>query len=167
MVFVFAPNGKTICLHLNPSTATLHDLKLSLHSKSLIPPSLQRLILSSPLRLLTSQDSLLLSELGVGPNSTITLHVPFLGGMQAPGVPPTRPRLEFLNSKPPPNYVAGLGRGATGFTTRSDIGPARAAPDLPDRSATTIGGAGAPSTGAGRGRGKGGEEEEDDEGDDK
>ncbi|KAI8849423.1 PRP1 splicing factor, N-terminal-domain-containing protein [Chytridium lagenaria] len=27
--------------------------------------------------------------------------------------------------KPPPNYIAGLGRGATGFTTRSDIGPAR------------------------------------------
>lgn len=27
------------------------------------------------------------------------------------------------------NYVAGLGRGATGFTTRSDIGPARIAPD--------------------------------------
>lgn len=27
--------------------------------------------------------------------------------------------------KPPPGYVAGLGRGATGFTTRSDIGPAR------------------------------------------
>ncbi|ELR14128.1 pre-mRNA-splicing factor prp1, putative [Acanthamoeba castellanii str. Neff] len=25
----------------------------------------------------------------------------------------------------PLNYVAGLGRGATGFTTRSDIGPAR------------------------------------------
>ena len=25
----------------------------------------------------------------------------------------------------PINYVAGLGRGATGFTTRSDIGPAR------------------------------------------
>ena len=34
--------------------------------------------------------------------------------------------MNFLNSKPPPNYVAGLGRGATGFTTRSDIGPARA-----------------------------------------
>ncbi|CAI9109281.1 OLC1v1009073C1 [Oldenlandia corymbosa var. corymbosa] len=33
--------------------------------------------------------------------------------------------LDFLNTKPPPNYVAGLGRGATGFTTRSDIGPAR------------------------------------------
>jgi pre-mRNA-processing factor 6 len=26
---------------------------------------------------------------------------------------------------PPPGYVAGLGRGATGFITRSDIGPAR------------------------------------------
>lgn len=84
--------------------------------------------------------------------------------MQAPAVP--RPRLEFLNTKPPPNYVAGLGRGATGFTTRSDIGPARAAPDLPDRSATTIGGA---SAGRGRGKGSAGaagaeeEEEVDDE----
>ena len=29
----------------------------------------------------------------------------------------------------PSNYVAGLGRGATGFTTRSDIGPARADAD--------------------------------------
>ena len=30
------------------------------------------------------------------------------------------------NGSAPSNYVAGLGRGATGFTTRSDIGPARA-----------------------------------------
>ena len=30
---------------------------------------------------------------------------------------------------PPANYVAGLGRGASGFTTRSDIGPARQGPD--------------------------------------
>ncbi|KAL5232553.1 hypothetical protein ABZP36_031329 [Zizania latifolia] len=44
---------------------------------------------------------------------------------------------EFLNSKPPPNYVVGLGRGATGFTTHLDIGPAHVAPDLPDRSATS------------------------------
>lgn len=29
----------------------------------------------------------------------------------------------------PLNYVAGLGRGAQGFTTRSDIGPARAPSD--------------------------------------
>ncbi|CAN6351044.1 unnamed protein product [Urochloa humidicola] len=60
-------------------------------------------------------------------------------------------RYDFLNSKPPPNYVAGLGRGATGFTTRSDIGPARAAPDLPDRSAA----AAAPGAGRGRGRAPG------------
>ncbi|EEB05624.1 U4/U6 X U5 tri-snRNP complex subunit Prp1 [Schizosaccharomyces japonicus yFS275] len=33
----------------------------------------------------------------------------------------------FLNEKPPPNYVAGIGRGATGFTTRSDLGPAQEA----------------------------------------
>ncbi|RLM97932.1 pre-mRNA-processing factor 6-like [Panicum miliaceum] len=64
-----------------------------------------------------------------------------------PAPAPARPaRYDFLNSKPPPNYVAGLGRGATSFTTRSDIEPARAAPDLPDRSAA------APA--AGRGRGK-------------
>ena len=36
---------------------------------------------------------------------------------------------KFNNVPPPANYVAGLGRGATGFTTRSDIGPARAAPE--------------------------------------
>eukprot|EP01125_Pyxidicula_operculata_P005545 TRINITY_DN1956_c0_g9_i1.p1 TRINITY_DN1956_c0_g9~~TRINITY_DN1956_c0_g9_i1.p1 ORF type:complete len:938 (+),score=262.31 TRINITY_DN1956_c0_g9_i1:50-2863(+) len=32
---------------------------------------------------------------------------------------------------PPPNYVAGLARGASGFTTRSDLGPARMAADPP------------------------------------
>lgn len=31
----------------------------------------------------------------------------------------------FLGKPAPPGYVAGVGRGATGFTTRSDIGPAR------------------------------------------
>ncbi|KAJ3196950.1 hypothetical protein HK101_006999 [Irineochytrium annulatum] len=36
-----------------------------------------------------------------------------------------RLQADFLSKKPPPNYIAGLGRGATGFTTRSDIGPAR------------------------------------------
>ncbi|EHA55619.1 hypothetical protein MCOR27_005345 [Pyricularia oryzae] len=34
----------------------------------------------------------------------------------------------FLNQAAPENYVAGLGRGATGFTTRSDLGPAREGP---------------------------------------
>lgn len=38
------------------------------------------------------------------------------------------PRNDFLNQAAPENYVAGLGRGATGFTTRSDLGPAREGP---------------------------------------
>lgn len=37
------------------------------------------------------------------------------------------PRRDFLGKPAPPGYVAGIGRGATGFTTRSDIGPAREA----------------------------------------
>ncbi|XP_058213696.1 protein STABILIZED1-like [Rhododendron vialii] len=73
--------------------------------------------------------------------------------MQGPVQP--RAKLEFLNAIPPRNYVAGMGRGATGFTTRSDIGPARAAPDRP---AAAIAG-----VGRGRGRGTGGEEEEENE----
>lgn len=42
-------------------------------------------------------------------------------------------RPAFLSQKPPPGYVAGIGRGAIGFTTRSDIGsgktPGRVADD--------------------------------------
>lgn len=38
------------------------------------------------------------------------------------------PRNDFLSQQAPENYVAGLGRGATGFTTRSDLGPAREGP---------------------------------------
>lgn len=37
-------------------------------------------------------------------------------------------RRDFLSQIAPENYVAGLGRGATGFTTRSDLGPAREGP---------------------------------------
>ncbi|KAI8545948.1 hypothetical protein RHMOL_Rhmol07G0077300 [Rhododendron molle] len=74
--------------------------------------------------------------------------------MQGPVQP--RGRLEFLSAIPPPNYVAGLGRGATGFTTRSYIGPPRAALDRPAAAATLGMG-----RGRGRGRGTGGEEEED------
>lgn len=36
---------------------------------------------------------------------------------------------DFLSMPAPENYVAGLGRGATGFTTRSDLGPAREGPN--------------------------------------
>ena len=38
----------------------------------------------------------------------------------------------FIGMTAPPGYVPGLGRGATGFTTRSDIGPARDASDISD-----------------------------------
>jgi hypothetical protein len=31
---------------------------------------------------------------------------------------------------PPPGYIAGLGRGATGFVTRSDLGPAARAGNM-------------------------------------
>ncbi|SSD59564.1 uncharacterized protein SCODWIG_01325 [Saccharomycodes ludwigii] len=31
-------------------------------------------------------------------------------------------RPKFLDQDPPPGYIAGIGRGATGFTTRSDLG---------------------------------------------
>lgn len=37
-------------------------------------------------------------------------------------------RRDFLSQQAPENYVAGLGRGATGFTTRSDLGPTREGP---------------------------------------
>ncbi|XP_019193980.1 PREDICTED: protein STABILIZED1 [Ipomoea nil] len=159
MVFIKTPDNGTLALDVNPSTTTLQSLTLKIHETYHIPLPSQRLFLGCR-RLIDG--AVPISHLGVSPNSTLTLHVPLLGGMQAP-VPP-KTRLDFLSTKPPANYVAGLGRGATGFTTRSDIGPARAAPDLPDRSA--IGGAAA--TGVGRGRGKGGgEEDEEDESDDK
>ncbi|GMJ13055.1 STARIK 1, EMBRYO DEFECTIVE 2770, STABILIZED 1 [Hibiscus trionum] len=172
MVFIAAPNSKTVSLNLNPKTTTLLSLQQSIQHHTQIPISHQRLLLSPNSRYSIpdspNSDAVLLSELRITHYTTLFLHVPLRGGTQpgATGAAVPKPRLEFLNSKPPPNYVAGLGRGATGFTTRSDIGPARAAPDLPDRSATTIGGAAAPS-GVGRGRGKPGEEEEDDEGEDK
>jgi pre-mRNA-processing factor 6 len=41
---------------------------------------------------------------------------------------PAGQKPDFNSLKAPSNYVPGLGRGATGFTTRSDIGPARAGP---------------------------------------
>src|SRR6187431_113317 len=71
-------------------------------------------------------------------------------------------RTTFEAGVPPPNYIAGLGRGATGFTTRSDIGPARTAVD------TTPGIPGAPGVGRGRGApgaesGRTGSEEKEDD----
>ena len=40
-------------------------------------------------------------------------------------------KIDFNSLKPPPGYVPGVGRGAAGFQTRSDVGPSMPAPDLP------------------------------------
>uniref|UniRef100_A0A0D9Y6D8 PRP1 splicing factor N-terminal domain-containing protein n=1 Tax=Oryza glumipatula TaxID=40148 RepID=A0A0D9Y6D8_9ORYZ len=130
MVFLRAPDGTTRHVDLDPTTATLADLTAS--------ASLLRLYLSHR-RLLPAEPSPLLASLRVSPSSSLLVHLPLLGGggmasptattPSAPPPPPPPPaacaaRYDFLNSKPPPNYVARLGRGAAGFTTRSDIGPA-------------------------------------------
>ncbi len=47
-----------------------------------------------------------------------------------PGSLVNKRKKHFLNMPAPAGYVAGVGRGATGFTTRSDIGPARDATDV-------------------------------------
>ncbi|KAK3931821.1 Pre-mRNA-processing factor 6 [Frankliniella fusca] len=54
--------------------------------------------------------------------------------MAAPPPPglASRNKKHFLGVPAPLGYVAGVGRGATGFTTRSDIGPARDANDVSD-----------------------------------
>lgn len=62
----------------------------------------------------------------------------------------TRLRMVFKKPNwgpPPEGYIAGLGRGATGFITRGDIGPSRLGQSVAET-------AGAPP-GLGRGRGRG------------
>lgn len=48
-----------------------------------------------------------------------------------PGSLVNKTKKHFLGMPAPAGYVAGVGRGATGFTTRSDIGPARDFTDVP------------------------------------
>ena len=57
------------------------------------------------------------------------LHRPIPPPGPASGVSKA-PSVSFNQLQTPANYVPGLGRGATGFTTRSDIGPARLTPDM-------------------------------------
>lgn len=77
-------------------------------------------------------------------------------------------RRDFLNQRAPDNYVAGLGRGATGFTTRSDLGPAREGP-TPEQIQAALTkraqqlGAAAPTAYGSTSREKGGKEEEKEE----
>ena len=63
-----------------------------------------------------------------------------------------RPKIDFNSLKPPPGYVAGMGRGAAGFTTRSDVGPARYGGPGEDGNADPAGGQ--PPSGAGDENGK-------------
>ncbi|VDP10622.1 unnamed protein product [Soboliphyme baturini] len=49
-----------------------------------------------------------------------------------PGALVNKKRKHFIGMPAPLGYVAGVGRGATGFTTRSDIGPAREVGDVSD-----------------------------------
>ncbi|EPS31237.1 Pre-mRNA-splicing factor prp1 [Penicillium oxalicum] len=81
-------------------------------------------------------------------------------------------RKDFLSQQAPENYVAGLGRGATGFTTRSDLGPAREGPTpeqiqaaLTKRAALL--GAAAPTAYGEKSREKGGKEEKEEEDDER
>uniref|UniRef100_A0A8B9R9T8 Pre-mRNA-processing factor 6 n=1 Tax=Astyanax mexicanus TaxID=7994 RepID=A0A8B9R9T8_ASTMX len=54
------------------------------------------------------------------------------GAAGSSALPTARKKKPFLGMPAPLGYVPGLGRGATGFTTRSDIGPARDANDPVD-----------------------------------
>ncbi|CAG7920753.1 unnamed protein product [Penicillium olsonii] len=81
-------------------------------------------------------------------------------------------RKDFLSQAPPENYVAGLGRGATGFTTRSDLGPAREGP-TPEQIQAALTkraqqlGAAAPTAYGSNSREKGGKEDEKEEEDER
>ncbi|KAJ5297398.1 hypothetical protein PENANT_c005G07016 [Penicillium antarcticum] len=81
-------------------------------------------------------------------------------------------RKDFLSQQAPENYVAGLGRGATGFTTRSDLGPAREGP-TPEQIQAALNkraqqlGAAAPTAYGNQSREKGGKEDEKEEDDER
>ena len=48
-------------------------------------------------------------------------------------------RVEYWNSiRPDPHYIPGLGRGAQGFTTRSDIGPSKFTPTVQTNSTNAV-----------------------------
>ncbi|CAF1711609.1 unnamed protein product [Brassica napus] len=125
MVFFSIPNEKTLSINVNPNSTTISAFSQLIHQRTHLPQSLIRYSLSLRNANLHDDSDVTLSDLGFGSSSTVYLHIPLLGGGA---------RLDFLDSKPPANYVAGLGRGATGFTTRSDIGSARIAAGAPGKS---------------------------------
>ncbi|CAN8308551.1 unnamed protein product [Cochlearia groenlandica] len=123
MVFLSIPNNDTI--YVDPITTTVSAFENLVHHCTDFPRRLIHYSLRtrSPsrcaLRDSNNSNSIILSDLGVYRFPTVIIHVPVLGGM--PSTTSMKPRLDFLNSKLLLNYVASLGRGAIGFTTRSDI----------------------------------------------
>ncbi|AES58985.1 hypothetical protein MtrunA17_Chr1g0149141 [Medicago truncatula] len=77
MVFIVPPSGEKFSLDVNPNTTTLHQLKVAIQQFNGMPVSNQRLFFSLSLG---QNDSDLISNLGIGPFSTLTLHTPFYGG---------------------------------------------------------------------------------------
>eukprot|EP01018_Ginkgo_biloba_P004869 Gb_12192 [translate_table: standard] len=130
-LFVRFLSNSTLSIRLSHDFSTVGNLDQEIEKHEGIPSSSQKILFFT--KLLWNEDSSL-SEYGITDHSSLMLLLPIAGGIELPVIP--RPHLEFLYQ----NYVAGLGRGATKFTTWFDIGLARAAPDLPDQSATTIGG---------------------------
>lgn len=61
-----------------------------------------------------------------------------------PGSLVNKTKKHFLGMPAPAGYVAGVGRGATGFTTRSDIGPGMSGAEIPMEEAAKM--AAAPPT---------------------
>lgn len=55
-----------------------------------------------------------------------------------PGSLVNKAKKHFMGMPAPSGYVPGVGRGATGFTTRSDIGPAKDSTDVPETGKITI-----------------------------
>lgn len=77
MVFIVPPSGEKFSLDVNPNATTLHQLKVAIQKFNGMPVSNQRLFFSQSLG---QNDSDLISNLGIGPFSTLTLHTPFYGG---------------------------------------------------------------------------------------
>jgi hypothetical protein len=71
MVLIVLPNGEKFALDVNPNATTLHELKIAIQQFNGMPVSNQRLFLSQSLG---QNDSDLISNLGIGPFSTLTLH---------------------------------------------------------------------------------------------
>ena len=65
-----------------------------------------------------------------------------------PGSLVNKTKKHFMGMTAPAGYVAGVGRGATGFTTRSDIGPGVDLPIEPGMAAAAAA-AGAPAAPSG------------------